>query len=457
VGGGGALIQTKSRQPIKDLDALPFPDYSGFEFDKLLNSTAGILGVNGKGVASICTSRSCPFRCTFCFHSSGNTFRQRKLDEVFKEVDYLTKIYQVKFLNIVDESFCSNGDRLKEFCRRIKPYDIRWFAQCRVTDFTEEIAVLLKSSNCAVLSFGIESADNNILRSMKKGITIEDTEKALGLASKIGIQVVGALIFGDVEETIITAKNTLQWWKKNMRHDILLNFITTYPGTDLYNYAVSNGIITDEVQFIKDQCPAVNVSKMNNEEVKWLAGQILKLSKTRIRWNIDMTSVYINHSNCTMTFESTCDVCGNKNYFKDVQPFLRNVILCEWCGKGWYIPFIDDFKNNLDMNIAILLNKHKKIAFWGMTEYFLKVAETLNAISNSSVFFIDGSSFKQNVVVNNKKIFDPKILEHEHIPAVIIPALSYFNIIKSEIIKDFTFVKHIINILDLFSTGKNGY
>jgi uncharacterized radical SAM superfamily protein len=437
------------------LDALSFPDYSGFGFDRIIDSTAGVVGLNGKGVAVIATSRSCPFRCTFCFHSSGNIYRQRKLVEVFKEIDHLTEMYHVRFLYIVDESFCSNKDRLKDFCRRITPYGIKWFAQCRVTDFTEEIAVLLKNSNCAVLSFGIESADNDILRSMKKGITVEDTEKALGLASKVGIQIVGSLIFGDIEETIDTAKTTLQWWEKNMRHDIILNFITVYPGTDLYKYAVSNGIITDEVQFIKDQCPAVNVSKMNNEEVKWLAGQILKLSKTRIQWNIDMTNVYINHSNCTMTFESTCDVCGNKNYFKNVQPFQRNILLCEQCGKGYYIPFIDDFKNNLDKNIDILLNKHKKIAFWGMTDYFVKITGLLNNISKSSVFFIDGSSFKQNVVVNNKKIFYPKILEREHISVVVIPASAYFNNIKTQITSRFAFVTHIINILDLCATKMN--
>lgn len=77
---------------------------------------------------------------------------------------------------------------------------------------------------------------------------------------RLGITIQGNFIFGDVEETIETATNTLNWWKKHPQYAIILNFIVTYPGTTLHEYACEVGIIKDEVQFIKDGCPAINVS-----------------------------------------------------------------------------------------------------------------------------------------------------------------------------------------------------
>jgi len=110
---------------------------------------------------------------------SGQKFRQRSLDSVFSEIDYLVSRYGVKYLSIQDELFCHSVERVREFCKRIRPYNIRWLAQFRVTDVTPELVAMLKEAHCATMAFGIESADNRVLKSMKKQITIEQTERAL--------------------------------------------------------------------------------------------------------------------------------------------------------------------------------------------------------------------------------------------------------------------------------------
>lgn len=63
--------------------------------------------------------------------------------------------------------------------------------------------------------------------------------------------------------------------EKHPQYAIILNFIVTYPGTPLYEYACEVGIIKkDEVQFIKDGCPAINVSRMSDSEISWLSEQL---------------------------------------------------------------------------------------------------------------------------------------------------------------------------------------
>ncbi len=84
------LICTETRVDIENLDSLPFPDYEGFDYFEFSKK----LSVNGKIDALLTTSRSCPFNCTFCSSSGGSKYRQRSLDNIFEELEYLNKPYK---------------------------------------------------------------------------------------------------------------------------------------------------------------------------------------------------------------------------------------------------------------------------------------------------------------------------------------------------------------------------
>lgn len=70
---------TSTRDEIKDLDLVPFPDYDGFGFDKIMEKIPNLLGINDDHAITMSSSRSCPFQCTFCFHTSGSHYRKRSL------------------------------------------------------------------------------------------------------------------------------------------------------------------------------------------------------------------------------------------------------------------------------------------------------------------------------------------------------------------------------------------
>jgi len=226
----GQYFMTEAREENTDLDQLEMPDYEGFEFSKLMDIEINSSGAYNKRSGSIIASRSCPFQCTFCFHPSGKKYRQRSLENVFKEIDFLCSRYDLRFLSIADELFSYDINRLREFCRRIIPYKINWSAQFRVSDVTEEMITLLKEANCTVISYGIESADNNILASMRKHITIEQIEKALELTYKAGIAIQGGFVFGDINEDMITANNTLQWWENHRDYGLGIRYDKSFSG-----------------------------------------------------------------------------------------------------------------------------------------------------------------------------------------------------------------------------------
>ncbi len=269
----GGIRLTSSRPSIKDIDALPFPDYDGLELARFLdmlfqNETEAFNLFDDPRVVPIVGSRSCPYQCTFCFHPLGNTYRQHSLDYLFQEIEFLIDRYHANGLHIYDELFstAANNDRLVEFCDRIKAYRIQWAAQLRVDGVDKELLAHCKEAGCIHISYGLESASNKILKSMRKHISVEQIETALDQTYETGIAIRGNFIFGDKEETLDTVRETLEWWARHYKYQISLSYLQPYPGTALYHYGLSEGIIPDKRQFMTITYPVINLTKMSDEE-----------------------------------------------------------------------------------------------------------------------------------------------------------------------------------------------
>ncbi|MCW2278809.1 B12-binding domain-containing radical SAM protein [Heliophilum fasciatum] len=257
---------TQLRSEIANLDILPFPDYDGFEYslllrDKMFSSS----GVNEK-TAIVTTGRSCPFNCTFCFHSSGKKYRRRSIDNIFQEINWIISKYDIKYIMFVDELFVKDERFVKEVTKRIKKLDVKYWVQTRVDMITKEILLMLKDSGCYEITYGVESADNNILKSMQKNITVEQIERAFNLSREVGLPAKGYIIFGDLEETAETISNSLRWWRAHPEFDIRLWWILTFPGSYLYKVACERGLISDRVQYLKNNDTQLNISKMSDEQ-----------------------------------------------------------------------------------------------------------------------------------------------------------------------------------------------
>ncbi len=139
--------------------------------------------------------------------------------------------YQPNILSIYDELFAYKKDRAVEFCERIKAYDIPWAVQLHVSVVDAELIERMADSGCKEVSYGLESANEHVLSSMKKKATRTQIANALEITyeRKLGIQ--GNFIFGDAAETLATASDTLHWWAAHRHYGIALSFLKVYPGT----------------------------------------------------------------------------------------------------------------------------------------------------------------------------------------------------------------------------------
>ena len=264
----GKYIITPPRKEIVNLDDLPFPDYEGFDYGAYLEENPDTSDSGKKySQVSVIGGRSCKYNCTFCFHPSGTTYRQRSLHSIFSEIDYLVAHYNISYIALREELFAADNKRVAEFCKRVKPYDFNWSIQLRIDSINKELVDLLKNTKCRYVFLGIESAHDEVLRSMRKGITLPQIETALNLLHAAGLISRSGIIFGDSIETFETAMFTFNWFKANRdRYRMFVDMIIAFPGSTLYKRSCQNGMIPNPVQFLQDGCPVVNVSKMNPSE-----------------------------------------------------------------------------------------------------------------------------------------------------------------------------------------------
>lgn len=276
----GQLIKTTRRTEIEDLDSLPFPDYEGFDYGDFLRLNPD-MSDEGKRYSqvSVIGGRSCKFNCTFCFHPSGSKYRQRSLDSIFREIDWLVEHYDISYIALREELFATNNERVREFCQRVESYDFDWSIQLRIDNVNQELVDLLKGTRCRYIFVGVESAVDEILKSMHKGITVKEIEKALEMLHQAGLNSRSGVIMGDTMETQDTANKTIDWFMRHKdRYRMFLDMIIAFPGSIIYKRACKQGVIPDKVQFLRDGCPIVNLTKMPEDDFRKMMNRVEKFN-----------------------------------------------------------------------------------------------------------------------------------------------------------------------------------
>ena len=310
------------------LDTFPIPDYSGWRLERYLDMQHPLMTRNmsvrdNPRMASIITSRSCPFHCTFCYHPLGQTYRERSLDSVFEEIFVLVNGYGVNMLHLFDELFSRSRERVMEFCRRITPFDLKWTVLLRVDQVDAELLNTLRSAGCFNVGYGVESASNKVLRSMKKGTTIALVDKAMSLAREAHMGVQANLIFGDAAEDEATAAESFAWLVENRAYQLWLCMIRVVPDSALWRLALERGVIRDKAKHITDGLPLVNVSQLSARAYRRLTNRVLWFAygdPEEYRYRPTVTSYWEDGDNWGATI--ICPWCGGRSTYRNLRPEL---------------------------------------------------------------------------------------------------------------------------------------
>ena len=450
----GLVSTTSTRDDIADLDAIPWPDYDGFEYEQMLSKTPIDLlskQTSSDRVGIILNSRSCPYNCTFCFHSSGKKYRARSLDSFFDELDYVIRKYSINNFYLMDEYFIRSVKFINEFCERIKTYGLSWSCTGRVDNITREMVETLKDAGCYNIRLGVESANDNILESMRKHISRAQIENAFSICQEVGIDAGGHIIFGDLEETVETAMDTINWWKDHQDWVLTMGWISVYPGSYVYKICCERGLIADPVQYIKAGCPQFNFSKMTDDERKQIATAIETL--TNEKHDILNDAFLIQGQSGKVTLTGNCPYCGERGKFLNLDPVRpQKSELCAGCNRALRLFSLDYMiVETVDSNVRRLLQSHN-IALWPVVQGVRVLIERIPTLQNDDVIIIDSSSVKQGALLANKIIHPPDAIHSHNIDTVLITmtgATAGMDIM-SNIQKNYPQVKRVELIGDLF-------
>lgn len=245
----GKIIHNPKRELIKNLDILPLPAIDLLALEKYRVSPDNYLG--GK-VGLISTSRGCPFGCIFCAckEAFNRTYRARQLENVFEEIKYYLDNYQISELFVMDDCFGLERDRAIKFCRGMveRGYNkkLLWWCQLRVDVVDEELLAEMKEAGCKIVSFGIESGVQRILDFISKRVKLEQIKKAVKMVKNAGMEPRGSFILGLPTETLKDSLTTILFSLKLPLSQAKFGLATPYPGTKLWEIALSENQVKDE-------------------------------------------------------------------------------------------------------------------------------------------------------------------------------------------------------------------
>lgn len=268
-------VINEKRELIKDLDSIPFPARHLFPMEKYYGSA----NLRGKKVLNIMTSRGCPYNCSYCSShlTFGKTNRFRSAKNVVAEMKELRDKYGVDSIQFYDESFTFNRKRVIELCKEIKKSGINmpWTCFTRVNLIDQELLNTMADAGCYQIFYGIESGVQRLLDLIRKGITLEQSKKAIQMTRKAGIESLASFMLAIPTETVEESWQTVKFaididpdyaqWQKT----------TPFPGNDLYELCKKSGrIITDdyskytawnEVVYVPEGRTAEEITKTTNE------------------------------------------------------------------------------------------------------------------------------------------------------------------------------------------------
>jgi len=233
----GKIARNPDRPYIENLDELPFPARHLWPLERLREY---------EDILYLAMSRGCVFWCEFCatVRMHGRKYRMRSAKNVADELEYLHKTFNVDKFTFCDDAFTVDQARTEELCSEImkRGLKIQWNCGTRVDMITKELLLKMKEAGCISVWFGVESGTQQVLDSMHKGISTEQTIRSLALVREAGLKPVPNVILGFPGETKETTWKTIKFVERISPDDVgFYNVATPFPGTPLYDLVKEKG------------------------------------------------------------------------------------------------------------------------------------------------------------------------------------------------------------------------
>jgi len=231
----GELVYAGDRAFEMELDTLPWPRYDQFELEHYISER------------EIYSSRGCPHQCIFCPNRLiSPVFRARSAQSVVEEMTYWYERGYRQF-NFDDDNFNMLRQRVFDICDGIERAGLtdvvlRCSNGIRADRCDRELLARMKEVGFRYIAFGADAGNDEMLRIVKKGETIDDIDRAVAAATDLGYDVKLLFVVGTPYETWEDVEDKVRLAKRYPIQDAHFYNIIPYPGTELFDWIKENGL-----------------------------------------------------------------------------------------------------------------------------------------------------------------------------------------------------------------------
>jgi radical SAM superfamily enzyme YgiQ (UPF0313 family) len=231
----GEIVANPRSPYLTDLDALPLPAWDlvrGFPH----GFHPSLFSYRRSPVATLVTSRGCPFSCSFCDRStSGKLGRYHTTESVLRHCQHLVD-FGVRHIIFYDDLFTVKKKRVVELCEAFLAcgFDFTWSCNSHPNLLDPDTLRLMKRAGCWQIAYGIESGSQRILDVVKREVRLPRMRETLRMTRAAGIRAKGYVMIGHPTETLQTLDETAEFLKIVELDLCQVTKFTPYPGTPAY-------------------------------------------------------------------------------------------------------------------------------------------------------------------------------------------------------------------------------
>lgn len=232
---------------IDDLDALPPPAWDLLP-DFPHRFQPSLFSYPRTPVATLMTSRGCPFSCVFCDRStSGRKGRMHSVEAVVRLCGMLVE-RGVRHITFVDDLFTVRRQRVTEMCAAFLDhgFNFSWSCNSHPNLLDAETLALMRRAGCWQIAYGIESGSPRVLAAVKREVRIPRLRETLRLTRAAGIRTRGFFMLGHPTEDLDSLAETAEFLRTVELDACQITKFTPYPGTPAYPTIHEQGKFTED-------------------------------------------------------------------------------------------------------------------------------------------------------------------------------------------------------------------